>query len=236
MNQFYLEGVGPVYLRRSNKAKRVIIRIKSADEVIIVVPSWVPFQTGKKFAIQKKEWIRKHIERFGEKGKLVLIFDEQTLFNTRWHRLEILSDIRDNVGIHINEEVVQITYPSHLEVDQPEIQDAIKYGIIETLRMEAKQYIPGRISKLAEKYGFQYRKLSLKNQKTLWGSCSSVNNININIHVMRLPQHLLDYILVHELTHTVHKNHSVYFWKAVDQCLGNGKAFAAELRNYRIEL
>jgi predicted metal-dependent hydrolase len=236
MNQFYLEGVGPVYLRRSNKARRVIIRVKSANEVIIVVPAWVPFQTGKKFAVQKKEWIKKQIDKFERKERKSAVFNEQTLFKTRWHHLEILRDIRDNVGIHINEEVVRITYPSHLKVEQPEIQEAIKYGITETLRMEAKQYIPGRISELAEKYGFQYRKLSVKNQKTLWGSCSSVNNININIHVMRLPQHLLDYILVHELTHTVHKNHSVHFWKAVDQCLGSGKALAGELRNYRIEL
>lgn len=236
MNQFHLEGVGTVYLKRSNKAKRVIIRIKSANEVIVVVPPWVPFKTGEKFAMQKKDWISKHLEKFEKKKAFSRIFNEQTIFKTRWHRLDIRKDARDNVGIHINQELTQITYPSHLKVEQPQIQDAIKYGIAETLRMEAKQYIPGRLNEMAEKYGFSYRKLSLKNQKTLWGSCSSVNNININIHVMRLPQHLLDYILVHELTHTVHKNHSLRFWKAVDQCLGNGKALAKELRNYRIEL
>ncbi len=236
MDQFYLEGIGPVYLRRSNKAKRVIIRIKSANEIVIVVPSRVPLKTGKRFAVQKKEWIRKHLEKFKIKEKSSRIFDEQTVFNTRWHQLEISSDTRENVGIHINQEKVKIIYPSHLKVDQPGIQEAIKYGITETLRMEAKEYIPGRLNELAERYGFQFGKLRVKNQKTLWGSCSSVNNININIHVMRLPQHLLDYILVHELAHTVYKNHSLHFWRAVDQCLGSGKALATELRNYRIEL
>ncbi len=236
MNQFFLEGVGPVYLRKSNKAKRVIIRIKSRHEVQVIIPSRTPFVIGKKFANEKKEWIKKHLEKAARIEKPSQIFNEQTEFHTKWHSLKIQNEERENIGIHINSEMIRINYPSHLKVDHPKVQEAIRYGIHETLRMEAKEYIPGRLNQLAEKYGFIYRKLSLKNQKTLWGSCSASNNININIHLMRLPQHLLDYILVHELTHTVHKNHSANFWNAVNQCIGNGKALSKELRAYRIEL
>ena len=236
MSQFFIEGLGPVYLRKSNKAKRVIIRIKSRHEVQVIIPARVPFAIGRKFAIEKKEWIKKHLEKAAKIEKSSQIFNEKTEFSTKWHCLKIQNEERDNVGIHINSDIIQINYPSHLRVDHPKVQEAIRYGIHEALRMEAWDYVPGRLKQLAVKYGFTYRKLSLKNQKTLWGSCSSLNNININIHVMRLPQHLLDYILVHELAHTVHKNHSANFWLAVDQCIGNGKVLSKELRNYRIEL
>ncbi len=236
MSQFFIEGLGPIYLRKSNKAKRVIIRIKSMHEVQVIIPARIPFAIGRKFAIEKKEWIKKHLEKAAKIEKPSQIFNEKIEFSTKWHRLIIQNEERENVGIHINSDIIQINYPSHLRVDHPKVQEAIRYGIHKALRMEAWDYIPGRLKQLAVKYGFTYRKLSLKNQKTLWGSCSSSNNININIHVMRLPQHLLDYILVHELTHTVHKNHSTNFWNAVDKCIGNGKVLSTELRNYRIEL
>ena len=63
MSQFFLEGIGPVYLRKSNKAKRVIIRVKSRHEVQVIIPARIPFAIGRKFAIEKKEWIRKHLEK-----------------------------------------------------------------------------------------------------------------------------------------------------------------------------
>ncbi len=236
MSQFFLEGIGPVLIQKSNKAKRVIIRIKSRHEVQVIIPARIPFAIGRKFAVEKKEWIRKHLEKAAKIEKPSQIFNEQTDFRTKWHRLEIRDEERKNIGIHINSKLIRINYPSQLKVDHPKVQEAIKYGIQKTLRMEALEYIPEHLKQLALKYGFTYRKLSLKNQKTLWGSCSSSNNINININIMRLPQHLLDYILVHELTHTVHKNHSLNFWNALDQCIGNGKALSKELRNYRIEI
>ena len=236
MSQFFLEGVGPVLIRKSNKAKRVSIRIKSRNEVQLVIPARIPLLVGKKFAAEKKDWIIKHLEKASKIGKSTRIFNEQTAFNTKWHRLKICNEERENIGIHINSDIIRISYPTQLMVDHPKVQEAIKYGIHETLKMEALDYIPGRLEQLAVKYDFSYRKLNLKNQKTLWGSCSSSNNINININVMRLPQHLLDYILVHELAHTVHKNHSLNFWNAVSQCIGNGKALSKELRNYRIEI
>ena len=88
------------------------------------------------------------------------------------------------------------------------MQAAIRKGIERALRLEAKQYLPDKVREFAEMYGFKFNKLTLKNIKSRWGSCSRKNNINLSIHLMRLPDHLIDYVILHELVHTVHHNHS----------------------------
>jgi len=73
------------------------------------------------------------------------------------------------------------------------------------LRKEAKDYLPQRTELLAAAHGFKYSGVTVKNISSRWGSCSSTNHINLNIHLVRLPEHLSDYVILHELTHTVHK-------------------------------
>ena len=89
---------------------------------------------------------------------------------------------------------------------------------------------------MAEKHRFKFNAVFIKNNKTLWGSCSSSNNINLNLHLLRLPDHLADYVIIHELCHTVEKNHGVQFWKLMDTILGDAKKLSKELRNYSIQL
>lgn len=72
----------------------------------------------------------------------------------------------------------------------------------------------------------------MKNQKTLWGSCSSANNINLNVNLVRLPDELRDYVLLHELVHTRHKNHGNAFWRALNHLVGDGKRLQRQLRQY----
>ena len=70
-----------------------------------------------------------------------------------------------------------------------------------------------RLDELALQYDFQYNKISLRDQKSRWGSCSAHNNISLNKKLYFLPDHLRDYVLIHELAHTRQKNHSPAFWK-----------------------
>ena len=106
---------------------------------------------------------------------------------------------------------------------------------ISTLRKEAKEYLPQRTENLAARHGFSYNGVTVKNLKSRWGSCSATNRINLNIHLMRLPEHLSDYVILHELAHTVHKNHSKDFWQCLNK-LTNDKAkqLTAEMKKYQI--
>jgi len=101
-------------------------------------------------------------------------------------------------------------------------------------RTEARRLLIGRLRELAEGHGFRYNKVTVKNQRTLWGSCSSRNNINLNINLLRLPGELRDYVILHELVHTRHKNHSREFWRELDRLVGSGKRFQRQLRTFRL--
>ena len=100
----------------------------------------------------------------------------------------------------------------------------------------AREILIPRLEYLAEKHGFEYNRVALRNQKTRWGSCSSKNNINLNINLVTLPQDLMDYVILHELTHTVVKNHSKDFWACLGKHVPNPKLHNKELRNYAIQL
>jgi predicted metal-dependent hydrolase len=109
-------------------------------------------------------------------------------------------------------------------------------GIEAAWRKEAKKYLPLRLTEFARLYGFDFRKVSIKNNKSRWGSCSKRNNINLNLHLIRLPRHLSDYVLLHELVHTMHKNHSKKFWQQLDTLTGNARILDRELKHFRIEI
>jgi len=101
---------------------------------------------------------------------------------------------------------------------------------------EAGKMLAERLESLANKFGFSYNRVFIRNQKTRWGSCSSKNNISLNIKLARLPEELVDYVILHELVHTRIKNHSKVFWQEMDKLVGSGKQMASRLRIYGMEL
>jgi len=94
-----------------------------------------------------------------------------------------------------------------------------------------------RLGHFSKKHDLPYRKASFRCQKTKWGSCSGQNKISLNINIAFLPRHLQDYILLHELCHIRHKNHSKFFWAQLDQyCGGSAKTLAKELKTHPLEI
>ena len=90
---------------------------------------------------------------------------------------------------------------------------------IEQLRKKAKAELPSRLAELAARYGFVYNNVTVKHNATNWGSCSTKNNINLNLNIVRLPQALQDYILLHELCHLRHHDHGHGFHLLLEHVL-----------------
>lgn len=90
---------------------------------------------------------------------------------------------------------------------------------VESLRAQAKASLPGRLKMLADRYGFRYNRVAIKHNTSNWGSCSSKGNINLNLNLMRVPVPLQDYILLHELTHLHHPDHSAAFHAELEKHL-----------------
>ena len=86
-----------------------------------------------------------------------------------------------------------------------------------------KEVAVPRLFYFAKKHNLQVNQVRIKEQRTLWGSCSSRNNINLNFLLIMAPLKVIDYVIIHELVHIIHKNHSVNFWNAVEEIMPNYK-------------
>lgn len=87
----------------------------------------------------------------------------------------------------------------------------------------ARAYIPGRVAYFAARMGVTYGRITIREQKTRWGSCSSKGNLNFNWKLMMMPKEVLDYVVVHELAHRKEMNHSKAFWAVVEKELPDYK-------------
>ncbi len=98
----------------------------------------------------------------------------------------------------------------------------------------AKKQLTSHLHELAKRFEFSYNKVSIRNQKTRWGSCSHNNNISLNRKILRLPEKLQEYILLHELVHTRIKDHSMKFWQELEKILPQARELNKELKKYHI--
>lgn len=96
----------------------------------------------------------------------------------------------------------------------------------------AMRKILDRLEVLSTRHNMPYARAIVRNQKTRWGSCSMQKTISLNINLARLPGHLMDYVIVHELLHTRIRGHGPDFWYSLDSLLGDARALRKELRGY----
>lgn len=100
---------------------------------------------------------------------------------------------------------------------------------------KAKCALTKRLREIADIHNFHYAKVTIRKQKTRWGSCSVRNTISLNINLVRLPDPLRDYVMLHELVHTRIKNHSKAFWTELDKAVGgDAKTLAKKIRHYKL--
>ena len=103
------------------------------------------------------------------------------------------------------------------------------------LRDKAKELLPDKLRQLASLHGFRYTSVRITKSRTRWGSCSSKATINLSLNLMRLPAHLIEYVLLHELCHTIHMNHGHEFWLLLNNITGNqAHLLKRELKKHRI--
>ncbi|MGM0453007.1 MAG: M48 family metallopeptidase [Thermodesulfobacteriota bacterium] len=99
-------------------------------------------------------------------------------------------------------------------------------------RKAAREIIVKRLNELSGRHDLPYNKVFVKNQKTRWGSCSMKNNINLNMNLVRLPRVLMDYAIMHELVHTLIKDHSTHYWDTLEQYLPDARQLDRKLNRY----
>ena len=118
-----------------------------------------------------------------------------------------------------------VSYPDTMPAEgSPELSSMLSGVLVKILRDEARSLLPQKLAFFAGKYGFSYEKVVVKHNSTNWGSCSTRGNINLNLNLVRLPEPVCDYVLLHELSHLRHPDHGPEFHALLERlCSDNMK-------------
>lgn len=142
--------------------------------------------------------------------------------------------LREGVTTSVKRQGLQliVTLAPGDDAAQPNVIESVRSHMRAILRKEAKAHLPKRIAHLATVHGFTFSTLRFTHASSRWGSCNSNQAISLNIALMNLPFELIDYVLLHELAHTKHLNHSKSFWNEVARTDAEFAAHRSQLKRY----
>lgn len=216
---------GEIVLRRSARASQVRIRIAPDGRLRASLPLYAPVFLVKRLVKSSRDQLRAMLEEYHGPQSF-----EHGMQIGKSHTL-IIRTGGERVTAKRHGQQIIVTIPDAADESSPLIQRTIRDEVIAAYRLEAKSYLPKRLAFLANKHGFEYEKVRFSHASGRWGSCNSSGTISLNIALMKLPFELIDYVLVHELSHTVQMNHSDAFWELVGQADPQYKAHRRSLKN-----
>ncbi len=202
-----LDGVGYITVTKRRGQKTLRVSVNGAV-VRVSQPAWLPFSAGESFARSRINWILQNIQtpKTYQDGQSI----------GQFHTLRLLNGPKNSCKTVETIVNVSLAVPA----DSQESQEYIAKCIAKTLRSQAEEFLPKRTATLAEYGGFSFSSVSVKQLKRRWGSCNSKRDIVYNLHLMELNPEQIDYVILHELTHTEHMNHSTNFWTRLDSIGG----------------
>jgi predicted metal-dependent hydrolase len=244
VDSFEVEGLGQVLVRRRKGLRALKLSVRNDGRVAVLVNSSTPLFLVKRFVIEHEEWIKLNLKKHLGEGLLkdgILIYDGQA-FGVR-AKFKIEARDGSEVSFKFNKADFTITILISSErIEDGAVRlslvekDYLEGQVIEALRVEAQQILPLRLNQLAKMNELYFGTVRVRNVKSRWGSCSYQNNISLSLWLMILPEALRDYVLVHELVHTVHKNHSKQFWQAVEEIVPDYAAKKRQLKKYAAQV
>jgi predicted metal-dependent hydrolase len=203
------EEFGKITIRRSARATQVRLRVAPDGTLRASLPMYAPTFLVKRLIKNSRDELRELLTQ-----SQPTIAYENGMKIGKSHTLVVQPTERSFQVTRKKQQII-VELERYQTLQDPDVVRAVRDAIIAALRIEAKSYLPKRLSFLAEKYGFRYQKVRFSHASGRWGSCSSQGTISLNIALMKLPFELIDYVVLHELAHTKHMNHSVEFWNVV---------------------
>jgi predicted metal-dependent hydrolase len=203
------EEFGKITIRRSARATQVRLRVAPDGTLRASLPLYAPSFLVKRLIKSSRQELRDMLSQAQPQAAYT---DGMRIGKS--HTL-IVRTVSGAVQSHRRGQQIILSLPPHKSLQDSDVIREVRDSIIAALRVEAKSYLPKRLSYLAAKSGFTYKKVRFSHASGRWGSCTSEGTISLNIALMKLPFELIDYVIVHELAHTRHMNHSPEFWEEV---------------------
>ncbi len=219
----YIDGVGEAILYKFKSARSIKIRI-SGSVIKVTMPSWMPYSVAQSFINKRTSWIKENIktptklannQRFGKNIILKTEVSESTRFSSK---------LTDNT--------LTVRVPGHLALDSKEVQNKLSYYVMNALQVEAERLIIPLVREKARLENFQVKSICVKKLKSRWGSCTNRNELTFNAYLIQLPWELINYVIYHELSHTIHMNHSKKFWDVLMQKVPDSDILRKQLKAY----
>ena len=199
----------PAYtIRISQRARYARLSISADKGLEVVLPAGMGESQAKKLLELRRTWIEKHLAALAQRAPVVL--------PTEIH----LPSIRRSLAVHyqsVEDDTIRIREETdRLQVNGPtDDQETVRRALCHWLKRKAKIVLEPRLAQLSLELKLPYRRLTVRLQRSRWGSCSSKGNINLNAKLLLMEPELVRHVMVHELCHTVHMNHSPAFWDLV---------------------
>lgn len=201
----------PFELRRSHRSRYMRICVTDANQVILRVPQRASESSALEFLHSQADWIIAALERVPQRLTLVEYLRAHPWISTNGSKVPVeitSSHVRTHWVLGGNPPGVVICCKSAADANAE-----IRNALVEI----AAQELPGRVRKLAEQVGAHVKRVSVRDQRTLWGSCSSSGTLSINWRLIMLPPELQDHIIFHELAHITHMDHSRAFYRLLQE-------------------
>ncbi len=225
--QLTLPEIGEITLYKRKGVRSMRLSIDARGHVRVTIPFWIPYAAGITFAESRQAWIAEHRQQ----SSASLIHGQAI---GKSHRLLFeASPVATKVTSRVTDNIVRVTHPVACRVADSSVQSVAEKASIRALRSQSEQLLPDRLRQLAAQHGFTYRSVQVKQLTGRWGSCDSNQNIVFNLYLMQLPWDLIDYVVLHELTHTNILRHGPDFWAAMQWVLPDVQARRKAMKQYR---
>ena len=204
---------GTIAVRKLARSRSIRFSVSTSGRLHATAPRLTPLFVIKQVLNSSRPALRKLLENPHTRTEYI---NGQQI--GKQHTLAVVpTNMVDTVEVQTTRGTLIVKLPPTHTLDSASTQQLIRDEVTSILRREAKRILPDRLARLAHEHGFQYERVRFSHSGGRWGSCSSNGTISLNIALMKLPDELIDYVLIHELSHTRHMNHSTAFWTEVER-------------------
>jgi predicted metal-dependent hydrolase len=209
----------PYQVKVSQRARYVRLEIRGDGRLVVTRPAHVPLSAVEGILLKKKKWIIRHHEQRKREmsAHAVRAYEDGDTFLYLGSEVVLRVTCGDGMRVTVGLEGTELRAVLPASVPEEQRPQVLKAAIEKWYRAEAARQLPPRVHELARRDGLTFRRIFIKGQKTRWGSCSSLGNLNFNWRLMMCPPEVIDYIIIHELCHLREMNHSPRFWKLVEE-------------------
>ncbi len=229
---------------------RLKLTVEANGDIQVTVPKRISQNLIEEFVLGNLDWIEKQQIKQAARRELDRIKNPPRRFQAgemfRFYGTERKLVFETTERAKLSFEIVENLLVAHLPTDlaqlaaQPTSPSAalvakLRKGLARFTEAEARRHLTERMDFWAKKMGLQFTGLSFRNQKTRWGSCSTTGHISLNWKLVFAPEPVIDYVLIHELAHLEHPNHSTQFWVLVEKFDPKAREHRRWLRDHQLE-